>query len=113
MLGPEKIREITNLVLSFSKADQTEVLFEGTDSALTRFANSTIHQNVAESDTTIRVRVVYGKKVGVSSSNDISPDALKSTVDTARAIAQLQRENPDFRSLPGPQPIQPVEAYVD
>lgn len=113
MLGPEKIREITNQVLSFSKAEQTEVVFQGTDSALTRFANSAIHQNVAESDTQVRVRVIYGKKTGVSSSNDLSPDKLKSMVDTARAIAQLQRENPDLKALPGPAPIEPVEAYAD
>lgn len=114
MLGPDKIRELTQQVLSFSKADQTEVLFHGTDAALTRFANSYIHQNVAESNTEVRVRVVNGKKIGVASTNDLSPEALKSAVDTARAIAQLQRENPDFKSLPSPQLIQPVEeAFVE
>ncbi len=113
MLGPDKIREITNQVLAFSKADQTEVLFTGTDSALTRFANSFIHQNVAETNTEVRVRVVYGKRIGVASSNNLSPDSLKSVVDTARAIAQHQRENPDFKSLPAPQPIQPAEAWVE
>ncbi len=113
MLGPDKVRALTDQILALSKADQTEVSFNGTDSALTRFANSAIHQNVAESDTQIRVRVVYGKKIGVASSNDLSPDALKSTVETARAIAQLQRENPEFKSLPGPQPIEPVSAFVE
>ena len=115
MLGPDKVKEITNQVLAFSKADQSEVIFSGTDSALTRFANSRIHQNVAETNTEIRVRVVYGKKMGVASSNDLSPEALKRTVDTARAIAQLQPENPEFKSLPGPQPIhaERVEAFVE
>lgn len=113
MLGEEKIRELTKQVLSFSKADQTEVLYTGTDSALTRFANSHIHQNVAETDTEIRVRVVYGKKTGVASTNDLTPEALKSTVDTARAIAQHQREDPELKSLPAPQPIQPAEGYVE
>ncbi len=113
MLGPDKVREITNQILAFSKADQTEVLFTGTDSALTRFANSSIHQNVAETNTDVRVRVVYGKRVGVASSNNLSPESLKSVVDTARAIAQHQRENPDFKSLPGPEPIPPVEAWVE
>jgi PmbA protein len=100
MLGQDKVRELTQQTLGMSRADQTEVIYIGTESALTRFANSTIHQNVFESDTNVRVRVVYGKKIGVASSNDISPEALKRTVDTARAIAQLQRENPDFKSLP-------------
>lgn len=113
MLGIDKVRELTRQVLAFSKADQTEAIFMGADSALTRFANSYIHQNVAESNAEIRVRVVYGKKIGVASTNNLAPDALKSTVDTARAIAQLQREHPEFKSLPAPQPIQPVEAYVE
>ena len=81
MLGENKIREITDQVLALSKANQTEVIVSTTESALTRFANSYIHQNVAESDTQVRVRVVYGKKVGVASSNDLSPDTLKRTVE--------------------------------
>ena len=48
MLGERRIREITQKVLSYSKADQTEVVILASDSALTRFANSYIHQNVAE-----------------------------------------------------------------
>lgn len=113
MLGPDKIKEIANQVLAFSKAEQTEVIFDGTESALTRFANSYIHQNVAETNTQVRVRLAYGKKIGVASSNDLSPEALKRTVDTARAIAQRQPENPGFKSMPGPQPIRNVEAFVD
>ena len=113
MLGIDKVRELTQQIIALSKADQTEVIFNGMDSALTRFANSTIHQNVAETNTEIRVRLIYGKKMGVASSNDLSPETLKRTVDTARAIAQRQPENPEFKSLPGPQPIQSVEAFVE
>jgi PmbA protein len=113
MLGENKIREIAHQVLGFSKAHQTEVIVHVTDSALTRFANSSIHQNVAESDTQVRVRVVYGKKIGVASSNDLSPEALQRTVETARAIAQAQSEDPEFDSLPTPQPIRRVEAFSE
>jgi len=113
MLGPNKLSEIANLIFSLSKADQTEVILRNTDSALTRFANNQIHQNVAESDSQVRVRVVYGKRIGVASSNDLSPDALKRTLETARAIAQRQRADPEFKSLPPPQPIQNVEVFVD
>ncbi len=113
MLGETKIREIANQVLALSKADQTEVIIRATDSALTRFANSAIHQNVAEANVEIRVRVVYGKKIGVAASNDFSPEALKRTIETARAIAQKQRENPNFTSLPKPQPTRNVEAFVE
>ena len=113
MLGQEKIRELASQILGLSKADQAEVLITTTDVGLTRFANSQIHQNVSETNVQVRVRVVYGKKIGVASSNDLAPDSLKHTVDVARSIAQLQPDNPNFKSLPAPQPIAPVNAFVE
>ncbi len=112
MLGPEKIKELSQQALAASKADQTEILLTTTDSALTRFANNYIHQNVAESNGSIRARVVYGKRVGVAEANDLSPDGIRRVVEMARAIAQLQPENPEFKGLPPPQPVRNVEAYV-
>jgi predicted Zn-dependent protease len=51
--------------------------------------------------------------MGVASSNHLDPESLKHTVDVARALAQLQPDNPDFKSLPSPQLIRPVEAFVE
>src|SRR4051794_28292805 len=42
-------------------ATEAEVLVTSDDSALTRFANSEIHQNVAESSRTVNLRFVAGK----------------------------------------------------
>ena len=58
MLGRKKMREIARRVLSLSAADQTEVIIMSEDSGLTRFANSYIHQNVAERNVGLRVRTV-------------------------------------------------------
>ncbi len=102
MLGEKKAQALAKQALSYSKADQTEVLVLGEDSALTRFANSYIHQNVHESNTTARVRVAIGKKIGVAATNDIGEAGLKRAVESATTIASLQQENPDFVSLPGP-----------
>jgi len=113
MLGEEKIREITTKVLSLSQADQTEVLVFSDDSQLTRFANSYIHQNVAERDVQVRVRAVVGKRIGVASTNDLSSDSLEKVVETALAMARLQPENPDFISLPEPAPISEVRAFSE
>lgn len=102
MLGSETIKEITERVLGMSGADQTEVAFLGGTTALTRFANNYIHQNVLETNTQVTIRVVVGKKIGVASTNDLSDDALGKTLERARTIAGFQLENPDFRSLPTP-----------
>jgi len=113
MLGEQEFKRITDVVLRASRADQTEVEVFANDSALTRFANNYIHQNVEHSDVDVRVRAVIGKKIGIASTNETSPEALASVAEKAVELAQHQRENEDFRSLPGSAPVQPVEGYVE
>jgi predicted Zn-dependent protease len=113
MLGEKRIKDLTAGILARSTADQTEVVVLAGDSYLTRFANSTIHQNVAEIDTEVRIRVVLGKRVGVATTNNLDDEALTQTLENALAIARLQPENPDFKSLPGPQPIVEMPAFSE
>ncbi len=110
MLGKEALKSIANRVLAFSHADQTEVLIFGTDSQLTRFATNMIHQNVAETDVSVRVRSIFGKKTGVASGNDLSDAALRKVVESAETVARFQQDNPDFHSLPAPLPVQETDA---
>jgi predicted Zn-dependent protease len=113
LLGKGKLIEIAERVLELSGADQTEVLIIGSDAHLTRFANSTIHQNVSDRNVTVRLRAVYGRKVGVASGNALSEEALRKVVASAERVARYQSDNPDFRSLPAPQPVREVDAYVE
>ncbi len=113
MLGQKRIKQITDAILARSTADQTEVVVLAGDSALTRFANSTIHQNVAETDAEVRIRVISGKRIGVTTTNNLAEEALAQALETALEHARLQPENPDFQSLPGPQPIPVVEAFSE
>ena len=102
MYGESKIKALLTQALRASPADQTEVLITAEDSYLTRFANSAVHQNVAERNATLSVRAVFGTRIGAASTNILSPEALRRTVKQACAIARLQRDNPEFVSLPRP-----------
>lgn len=113
MLEEQDVQALLEKVLGFSKATQTEALFFGTERSLTRFANNYIHQNVAETNTAVSVRAVLGNKIGVASTNKIDDEALRDVVNRALAIASVQPENPEFKSLPGPQPITPVNGYSE
>lgn len=111
MLGQARIKQITDTILARSTADQTEVVILAGDQALTRFANSTIHQNVYETDASVRIRVVLGKRIGVAGTNNLHEQALAEALEHALAIARFQAENPDFQSLPGPLPIPAVTSF--
>jgi PmbA protein len=108
-----ELKKIADRLLSLSPADQTEVLILRKDEHLTRFAANTIHQNVSESNVTVRLRVVFDKKIGVASTNDISDLSLKQLVESAQTVARCSQDNPDFISLPQPQPIQEADGYFD
>ena len=56
MLKKDHASDIFDRIRKFSSADEVEVLFSGGKFALTRFANNTIHQNVAEENHVVSVR---------------------------------------------------------
>lgn len=113
MIGKKEARNIVDFVVKQSKADQIEVSVLNHDQALTRFANNYIHQNVCESNTSISIRVVFGKKIGTASTNSLEEKKIQDTVAWAEKIAQFQRENADFVSLPkaGQDEYRMVNAY--
>ncbi len=113
MLGEKRLADVAQHVLRGAKADQTEVMITSNDSFLTRFATNTIHQNVSESDATVRVRAIADQKTGVAVGNDLSAAGLKKLVQTAERVASFQQKNPDSSFLPEPRPIRPVNAFID
>src|SRR5688572_13066924 len=110
LLDRDQFNALADRLLGLSTADQTEVVAIGTDSALTRFANSTIHQNVGERNVEIRVRALVGKRSGVATTNDLSDDALKRVAERAVEAARRQPEDPDLPDLAPPTPVEPVDA---
>ena len=111
LLGKARFETLADRVLNASTADQTEVVVIGTDSALTRFANSGIHQNVAERNIEVRVRAIVGKRSGVATTNDLSEAALAQVLERAVQAAQRQPEDPELPDLPGPLPGEPVQSF--
>jgi PmbA protein len=86
-------------------ADEAEALVSVDHARLTRFANSEIHQNVAETNGSLNLRVAIGKRVGVASSNRLDDDGLRRLAETAVAVARNSAELEDWAGLPEPTPI--------
>ena len=108
MLTELELKRITAAALNQSRADETEVAVFDSDSSLTRFANNEIHQNVSQRDTTLLVKVVFGKKIGVASLNRADEAGARLVIERANDLAHFQVDNPDFQSLPLPVPIAAV-----
>ena len=93
---------------SSAGATEAEALVSEERAQLTRFANSEIHQNVAETNGTINLRVAIGKRVGVASSNRTDAEGLRRLAETAAAIARNSAELEDWGGLPDPTSIPDV-----
>ncbi|WP_020525690.1 TldD/PmbA family protein [Catelliglobosispora koreensis] len=86
-----------------------EVRVEYRDSALTRFANSFIHQNVAEQTTTLGVRANHaGRTVSVTTTT-VDLESLAERTKAALAVAPL---DPAWPGLTAPSPLV-AESVVD
>jgi PmbA protein len=103
MLTREQAGEIFDRIKKFSSADETEVLFSGSDFALTRFANNTIHQNVADENHSVSVRTVFGGRTARASTNKFDDDSLRRVVESSEALAKVQHPDPDLLSMPDSQ----------
>ena len=102
MLTKSEAKALTDSILSRCTPLAAEVLLLNTDSALTRFANNHIHQNVNERDTQIVLRVYDGKRSGSATTNRTDPAGLDTLVERAKANAAVSPEDPDFAGLAGP-----------
>ncbi len=102
MIGRKKSMEVLKKVLSRSDADQVEARISGEELALTRFANSEIHQNLTRENSTLHVRAVVDRKIGTATTNNFDDESVHKVVEQAENLARMQEVNEDFESLPDP-----------
>ena len=113
MLNRDQAQSIFDRVRRYSQADETEVLIYGGRSALTRFANNTIHQNVAEEGYLVSIRAALDGKTARATTNKLDDDSLKRAAESAFTLARMQERNPDLLPMPSPGDVHQSRAWVN
>jgi predicted Zn-dependent protease len=87
--------------------DRAEAIVSTTSgsSALTRFANSSIHQNVAEDALSVFVKLIVDGRAASASTTQTDGAALRTVVDRVLDAARLRPPDPDWPGLAPPAPI--------
>lgn len=101
-------KRICDIIFSRAKGKQAEALIFSNESALTRFAENTISQNVSERSLNIRIRIQDGGKIGLASVNHTGEKELCAAVD--QAVEILKAQTPDKNLLPMASPGKTQEA---
>jgi predicted Zn-dependent protease len=102
MLTDERTHDIFDRLKKFSTADEVEVIIAGGKHALTRFANNTIHQNVAEENYMVSVRTVFAGKTARATTNKSDDASLRRAVQASESIARVQQPDPDLLPVTAP-----------
>ncbi|MDZ4169334.1 MAG: TldD/PmbA family protein [Coriobacteriia bacterium] len=108
MMTPDEARALAQAAVGMTAADEAEALVVAESSALTRFANNRINQNVASTDALVSIRAVVGKQIGVASTNRLDDASLKACCEAAVSAARVAPADPSFPGLP--EPVTPVAA---
>ena len=114
ILSQSECRQLFDSVQSAAKSlgvSDVEALFGAHFGALTRFANNTIHQNVAEQDRWISIRVAFDQKTARATTNRFDPDSICGAVQQALTLARSAAPNPDLLPLNEPSVISETKRF--
>jgi PmbA protein len=114
LLDPRQSEEIFGLALKSARsrgARDVEVLLHTGAEALTRFANNTIHQNVAEQTRHISIRVVLDHRTARASTNRWDAASIDRAVERAINTARCLEPDPELLTLFAPEPLLPVDRF--
>ncbi len=113
ILSEEDAKSILKKVISFSKAEECEANLNGNDTGNIRYARNTINTSGFQSNTQLAVQSSFGKKVGVTTINELDDASLEKVVRRSEELAKLAPENPEFVSILGPQQYDASKSFIE
>ncbi len=105
MIEERRCREILEQVSTCARAEgvsDVEILVGEGSHALTRFANNTIHQNVAERGAYLSVRALADHRTARANTNRLDAESIRRVTQEAIALTRLQEPDPDLLPLAEP-----------
>lgn len=115
-MNVERLKEIAEKTVQYAtkqRVSQAQAVAFMVDNALTRFASSQIHQNVAQKMGGVSIKVVLDQRISTVQANTLEEEGIKAAVEQAVKIAKASSPNRDFKSLPEPEAWKPVKGAFD
>ena len=99
----QQSKQLIEKIVSYSKADEISVAITGSREGNIRFARNTVSTSGEANDLSISIVSVFGKRSGITTTNETDDASLKDAVQRSENIAKLAPENPEFMPGLGPQ----------
>ena len=111
LIGPDDVRKVADVALEVGGVDGVEVLFMHEWGALSRFADSAIHQSTSMENTGLRVRVVKENRVGIAASNEFTKEGARRVAESAKELAEVASPDPLFPGLAPREDVPRVDRF--
>ena len=109
----EQAKALTDKALSFSKAEETQVVLTGGDRANVRFARNSVTTAGASSGYSLAIVAKFGQKTGTVTASEFSDASLQRAARNAEEIAKLSPDNPEAMPVIGAQTYAALNPYFE
>ena len=109
----DRAQELIDKIVKMSKADGITVTIDSGYQADLRFAANQMSTSGGVTRSQIVVDSAFGKRHAAATTNDVSDDSLRRTVEQSETLAKLSPEDPETMPPLGPQTYAPVSGFVD
>ena len=109
----EQAKALTDRALSFSKAEETQVVLTGGDRANVRFARNSVTTAGASSGYSLAIVAKFGQKSGTVTASEFSDASLQRAASNAAEIAKLSPDNPEAMPMLGAQTYAALNPYFE
>lgn len=112
----ERLKDIAEKTVDFALkhgVSQAQASTFIVDSALTRFANSQIHQNIASKSGAVSIKVILSKRISTLRVHSLERKEIEKAVLQAVKIAKASSPTEGFKSLPKTEKWTPLKGAYD
>ena len=99
LIAPTEALELIDFALAQSQGDGMFVSLSNRESALSRFSENQISQNVRKHSFSLTVTSYFGKRSASASTTELDRNAIAETVKRAEALASIAPEDPEWVEL--------------
>src|SRR5437762_5170501 len=113
IMARDRAQELIDKIVKMSKADGVTVTIDSGYQADVRFAANQMSTAGGVTRSQIVVDSAFGKRHAAATTNDVSDDSLRHTVEQSETLAKLSPEDSETMPPLGPQTYAPVSGYFD
>ncbi|HBL10520.1 MAG TPA: TldD/PmbA family protein [Cyanobacteria bacterium UBA11162] len=113
LLNQDQALSLVESAIKQSEADGIFISLHTSESALSRFSENQISQNISRNKFNITITSYFGKRNASASTTELDPNAIKETIRRSEELARIAPDDPEWIPLLEPQTYEQRQPAFD